>query len=443
MSNPRNPLVERVEWHEGMILSPQHFQQMNARMDSLAAWHTLAAAPFAWGVRNLSIDANLLPGGWLRVLSLDALMPDGTAISYDSADPLHAPLEIALHPFADKLDSQALDLYLTLPVTRTMRHKGGVRRYRSVPGPLVDDDVSDAPPMDLSLQIANLTLHIGEVPSVHYTSLRLGALVRENEVYRLNRTLPPLLEVQPDMSLWQRVAALLAQLRAKAAFIAKQTANPSSRIDERLAQLELRDRLRSLLSDLPLVEAVLRTPHLHPLPLYLALTKMLGSLSLLKPGAVPPVPLDYDHADPGAIFEPLLGWLDAAIAEVSQQYRELKFEMNAGTFQLRLSAEALPQRLYIGLRGQSEKDLTGWMSGAIVGAAPLYPSLRERRVLGAARYRVDEAPELGVRAGSGYLLYALDASRGDILPGESLMISHVNENAAALRPQEVVLFSRG
>jgi type VI secretion system protein ImpJ len=447
MTDLREPLVERVEWHEGMILSPQHFQQLSSRLDTLVGWQTLAAAPFSWGVRRIVIDPGMLPGGWLRILACDAILPDGTAIDYDSANPLHAPLEIALHPYAGQMDNQALDVYLTLPVSRTMQHKSAVRRFRSVPGPLIEDQVSEAPAVDLSLQLPNLALQIGTLPSVHFTALRIGALVRENDVFRLDRTLPPLLEIHadqvPSSLLWQRVAALIAQLRAKAAFIAKQTANPSSRIDERLAQLEMKDRLRSLLSNLPHLEAVLRTPHLHPLALYYALAQMLGSLSLLKPGAVPPVPLPYDHRDPLRVFDPLLDWLDATIADVSQQYREQKFELQAGAFSLPLPAGALPERLYVGLRGQSEKDSGAWIAGAVIGAAALYPSLRERRVLGAARHRVEEVAELGVRTGSGFQLFALETARGDILPGEPLVISHPNEGAAVQRPHEIVLFSRG
>ncbi|MCP1118034.1 type VI secretion system baseplate subunit TssK [Robbsia andropogonis] len=446
MTELRLPLVERVEWHEGMILSPQHFQQLSARLDTLVGWQTLAASPFSWGVRRIVIDPGMLPGGALRIVALDAVLPDGTAIDYDSANPLHAPLEIALQSHAEQLDKQALDIYLTLPVAQTMRHKGAIRRFRSVPGPLIEDQVSEAPPVDLSLQLPNLALHAGSVPSVHYTRLRLGAAVRENDIFLLDHTLPPLLEISaehtPGNRLWQRVAALVAQLRAKAAFIAKQTANPSSRIDERLTQLEWKDRLRSLLTELPQLEAVLRTPHLHPLALYYALSRMLGSLSLLKPGAVPPAPPPYDHADPLKVFAPLLDWLDATIEEVSQQYREQKFELQAGAFSLGLTTAALPARLYIGLRGQSDKDLDTWIGGAVIGAAGLYPSLRARRVLGAARHRVDEVVDFGVRAGSGYLLYALDTARGDILPGEALVISHPNEGATAQRPHEIVLFSR-
>ncbi|MGI4859969.1 MAG: type VI secretion system baseplate subunit TssK [Janthinobacterium lividum] len=443
MIEQRASITERIEWHEGMLLSPQHFQSLSARLDSLIAWQTLAAAPLSWGIRRVSIDAGLLPAGLLRILALEAILPDGTAVCYDCGNPMHGALEIALLPYADQLAGGPLAVYLTLPTAQTMQHRGAVRRYRSVGGPLVNDEISEAPPADISRQLPNLALAIGGVPSVNYIHLRLGALSRDNEVARWDKLLPPLLEITHDNVLWQRTAGLVAQVRGKAAFVARQTANPSSRIDDRLAQLELRDRLRSLLTDLPLVEATLRTPHLHPLPLYLALASLLGSLSLLKPGAIPPVPLDYDHGDPLSVFEPLLAHLDAAINEVSQQYREQKFELREGAFEIDMPTTPLAPQLYVGLRGQSEKDLAAWMAGAIIGPASGYALLRERRVLGAPRHRVDDIPELGVRSGTGYLLFAVDTGRGGVLPGEALLISHANESASMQRPHEIVLFLRG
>ena len=84
MSDRAIPVVDRIEWFEGLLLSPQHFQLMASRADSLVAWQTLAAAPFSWGVRRLVFDTGLLPAGMLRVLLLDAIMPDGTAVSYSA-----------------------------------------------------------------------------------------------------------------------------------------------------------------------------------------------------------------------------------------------------------------------------------------------------------------------------------------------------------------------
>ena len=105
-----------------------------------------------------------------------------------------------------------------------------------------------------------------------------------------------------------------------------------------------------------------------------------------------------------------------------------------------LPAWVAGKRLVIGLRGQSDRDLIAWMNSAIVGAQSAYPSLRERRVLGAARTPIDAAEELGVRPGSGYLLYEVQTSITLTVPGERLVIANANESAMAQPPQEIVLF---
>ena len=279
------------------------------------------------------------------------------------------------------------------------------------------------------------------MPPGTHVYLRLGNVFKDNEVIRLGDALPPLLEISRDNALWTSVAALLGQLRGKAAFVAKQTAVPSSRVDDRLAHIELKDRLRSLLAGLPQTEAVLRTPHLHPLPLYWTLCSLLASLSLLRPGGLPPIPMDYNHADPSLVFKPLLLALNEAVSEVSQEYREHKFDFRQGVFETQLQPQWLSgPRIVVGLRGQADKDLVAWMESAIVGAQSAYPSLRERRVLGAARTPIDSAAELGLRPGSGYLLYAINTQTDLTVAGEQLIISNANEGNTAQRPQEIVLF---
>ncbi|KAF1045346.1 type VI secretion system baseplate subunit TssK [Xylophilus sp.] len=435
------PITDRIEWHEGMLLAPQHFQQLSSRLDTLVAWQTLAAAPFAWGVRRLAFDTGLLPSGLLRVLALQAILPDGTAVQYDAADPSHGVLELPLAPHAEQLAGAALDVWLTLPVAAGARRRGAPGRFRSVAGAPVEDEVSDAEPADIPRLLPQLALVVGAVPPGTHVHLRLGNVYRDNEVVKLGTRLPPLLELGRDNALWQQVSTLLGQLRGKAAFVARQTAVPSSRVDDRLAHLELKDRLRSLLAGLPLAEAVLRTPHLHPLPLYWALNGLLAALTLLRPGGLPPVPADYDHGDPSGVFVPLLLALGEAVSEVSQEYREHKFDFRQGAFESVLRGEWLGgPRIVVGLRGQSERDLAAWMDSAIVGAQSAYPSLRERRVLGAVRTPIESADKLGLRPGSGYKLYAIQTSSVLTVPGETLVIANANEGAQAQRPQEIVLF---
>ena len=436
-------VADRIQWHEGMLLSPQHFQQTSSRLDSLVAWHTLLASPFSWGIRRLKIDKGLLPAGIIRVLQLEAVMADGTSVSFHSDNAMHGVLELSLAPYIQEMSDGDLSFFLILPVEKSMHNKGIPVRFRSVATMPVDDEISDAVPADIPRLLPNLKLAAGKLPSGLYTYLRLGTVSKDNEVIKLGATLPPLIEIPRDCELWEKVTAFVGQLRGKAAFVAKQTAVPSSKTDDRLAYLEQRERLRNLITFLPVVEAVLRTPSLHPYALYLALCGLLGPLSMLKHGALPPVPPEYDHANLGAVLDPILAILQDSLQEVSQEYREYKFEYLHGAFEILLQPLWLNKQLVIGLRGQPEKDLIAWMSGAIVGSKSAYASLRERRVLGALRESIDVAPELGLRASSGYTLFAIQASDALTIAGESLIISNSTESAAAQRPQEIVFFVKG
>ena len=437
------PVDERIQWHEGMLLSPQHFQQTSARLDSLVAWHTLLAAPFAWGIRRLKLDTGLLSAGLVRVLHLEAIMPDGTSVSFFADNALHGTLELNLAPFSDALGQGPLNFYLVLPVSKSMRDKSAPTRFRSVATRPVDDEVSEALPADVPRLLPNLSLAAGDVPSGMYTYLRLGTVFKENELIKIGDALPPLIELQKDGELWDRLSLFVGQLRGKAAFVAKQTAVPSSKTEDRLAYLEQRERLRNLMTGLPQIEAVLRTPSLHPYALYLALCTLLGPLSLLRPGALAPVPPAYDHANPLAALNPVLVALQEALQEVSQAYREHKFDYRHGAFELVLQAEWVDKQLVVGLRGQPEKDLVAWMSGAVIGSQSTYASLRERRVLGAARAPIEAAEELGVRASSGYTLFAIQIHPAQTLANEPLIISNSTESVSAQRPQEMVLFVKG
>jgi type VI secretion system protein ImpJ len=442
MAKPQG-MPDRVVWHEGMLLAPQHFQQADARLDALLAWHTLATNPFGWGIRAFKIDAALLHAGVLRVLTLEAILPDGTAVSYAAEQSRGGSLELDLAPHAEALANAPMNVYLTLPVTRSARDKGVPARFRSVESEPVEDEVSEAVAAEVPRLVPNLGLAVGAVPSGLHVHLRLGTVLKDNELIKMGPQLPPLLEVPKDGEFWERIAGLAGQLRAKAAFLAKQTATPSSKTEDRLAHLEHKDRLRNLLAGLPPIEAVLRTPSLHPYPLYLGLCGLLGPLSMLKPGALPPVPPVYDHADPLATLAPLLDALQDGLREVSQDYRELKFEFRHGAFELVMQPEWLDKRLVVGLRGQPEKDLIAWMEGAIIGSQSAYASLRERRVLGATRGPIEAADDMGVRSSSGYALFAIQANPALILPAQPLIISNSTESAAAQRPQELILFVKG
>lgn len=436
-------LPDRIQWHEGLLLTPQHFQQEGARLEALLAWQSLATNPYGWGVRLLAIDEALLSSGVLRILRLDAILPNGMAVSYDSAADGGHGLELALDPWSADMTQRDVDVWLVVGTTRSLNQPGQPAMFRGVPSAPVADEVSDALPAEVPRMAVNLGLMAGALPPAAYTALRLMTANKADEVVRRGAYLPALLDLPFDAAVRRRAQALATQMRNKALFLARQTAYPSSRTEDRLAMLEQKSRLSGLTLNLPLLEAVLRCPVVQPLPLYLALCAQLGPLATLRPGAVPLLPPAWDHADCAPLFDAVLGAMAELVGEVSQDWKTVTFGFDGRAFALPLQPEWLNGRLVVGLRGQPEREAEGWMAGAVIGSQTMWTSLADRRVLGAPRSRIDEAPELGVRASAGYTLFGIEASDTFIVAGQPLLISNANDSLQARRPQEVVLFVRG
>jgi len=105
-------LPEAIQWHEGMLLSPQHFQQLSLRQEELMAYHLRMVSPFHWGVTHLKHDPVLLVSGTYRITELEGIMPDGLVVSRSSQE--GEPLEIDLTPLADEMKHRPLTINLVV-----------------------------------------------------------------------------------------------------------------------------------------------------------------------------------------------------------------------------------------------------------------------------------------------------------------------------------------
>lgn len=439
-------LFDRIEWHEGMLLTPQHFQQESARVDALVGWQALAGHPVAWGVRRLQVDEAALCGGLVRITLIEAILPNGMAVRYDVGQAQGAALECDLSGHADALAQGGLAVYLILGTARSLRLPGQPAMFRSIATALVEDEVSEALAEEVPRMAVKLGLAAGKLPGAAWISLHLMTLHKENEIVQRSLFWPAQLEVSPNADVYQRAARFAALVRAKAVFLAQQSTVSASRIDDRLATFEQRMHLAQLTANLPLLEATLGAGSVQPLALYFALCAQLGALAALRPGTVPLAPLAYVHADSHAAFMTVLDHLDGLVNEVSQEWRSVTFSFDNAVFALPMQAAWLTQRLVVGLRGQGEKEVTQWMAGATIGSRTVSASLRDRRMPGARRAKIDGAPELNLRAGGGSILFEIGVDAQFIVAGQDLVISNESGNGdgqasqQAMRPQEIVLY---
>jgi type VI secretion system protein ImpJ len=428
-----------------MLLNPQHFQQESARVDALVAWHGLAAQPYGWGLHRLVIDEALLSTGLLRVMSLEGVMPDGSAIQFSQDHAAADPLELDLSPWVDAMEQQGeVDIYLSLGRNRSMRDPGLGPRFREAPATAAEDEVSDALPIDIPRMRPHLRLSAQEVPPSVMVHLKLAAVRRENEVFRLSAFQPAAINLDASHPWRRRALALVTQQRSKAAFLSRLCTNgAASRIEDRLQLLETQHLLSCLSLQLPVLEALVRSPALHPHTLYLALCGQLGALALLERGGLPPMPPPWNQADPGSVLEPVFASIEEALGAVSQSWRTVPFQLSSDQFRVQIPTEGTGTRLVVGLRGAIERDLAAWMEGAVIGSSGVWASLVDRRVLGAHRTAIEEAPEIGLKGRAGYTLFSIEVLAEFINPQDELFICNPNDAAGIPRPRELVLFVKG
>ena len=86
----------------------------------------------------------------------------------------------------------------------------------------------------------------------------------------------------------------------------------------------------------------------------------------------------------------------------------------------------------------SESDVLTWVEECLIGSQPRMQSMRERRILGAVRQRIDGDTEL-VPA-RGVVLFALRADARFIEPNEVLQIFDATAQGGSRRPAEIVLY---
>src|SRR6185312_9101376 len=280
-SSERRPVTdiraipEAVQWHEGMLLSPQHFQQASLRSDLLLHFHLSQAAPFRWGVLALQTDQARLAMGTFRVLSLQAIMPDGLAVSYPHDD--MGALELDLQPMKDRLRDAPARIYLAVPARRPdiVSGSGEAPRLRSVEGEETIDENTGDNPLRLPRLRPNLTLLAGEKPSAKYTAMPIAEVSFANDAFQLTPFLPPLLAVALDGGLGQLCLKLAQSVRQKASFLADR-AQGAAGAARQASLLETRSAIQCLVGGLPAFEAALNTGLAHPFTLFLLAAGIAG-----------------------------------------------------------------------------------------------------------------------------------------------------------------------
>lgn len=107
--------VQKVLWHEGMFITPNHFQQADRHAEARLVRAMRSLQPQCRGLTDLEIDREALSSEAFGLRQCAGVMPDGTVFAMPDADELPPS-----RGFADRFgsDRERLGVHLVLPERR-------------------------------------------------------------------------------------------------------------------------------------------------------------------------------------------------------------------------------------------------------------------------------------------------------------------------------------
>ncbi len=431
-----------IQWHEGMMLAPQHFQQSASRQEELLHYHLMSANPFHYGVRRLKIDPVLLVSGKFRVLELEAILPDGLIVEHGHADDASA-LELELEDFAEDIRNKPLLIHLALPEKKVgAAFKGDLARFDSIEGQPVTDENTGDNEIPIPRLKPRLLLLATDDPPQKYVSFPLAEVTYKNETFAQSDYLPPSLAVSLRSPIGELCQEVSQRLREKAVYLSEQVQSPSSSAGAPMI-LETKNTIHSLVSGLPQFEAVLNTGASHPFPLYVSLCHLVGQMASLGTGMVPPVLPAYNHNDIRFSFDTAREFIFRMIEEgINEAYTGYPFTWVDNLFALNFAEAWMKQKhVYLGVRGPSgmgEKEIIQWIEKSWIGTVDHIPSMREKRILGPERKAIEG--DRDIIPARGVVLFELTVDPEFIEPEQPLQIFNTTDTADLSRPMEILLY---
>ena len=441
MTDVRN-IPPAIQWHEGMLLAPQHFQQAGLRSEALLQYHAMSISPYHWGIHDLKIDRTLLVTGILRIQILEALMPDGLIISHGEDETDH--LEINLKSYAEEMRQKPMTVHLAVAAQKSSvdAFTGDLARYDSIEGSAVTDQNTGENELSIPRLKPRLILLATETPPQKYISFPIAQVSYQNEKFDLTNFIPPLLSVKLRFALGEMCSFVARRIREKAVFLSEQVRSSSTTGGMPIV-LETRTMINHLVSALPSYEAVLNSEVAHPYTLYLTLCSLAGNLAGLSVGLVPPALEPYDHNNILGSFEQVVNYIHRVIDEgIQETYSSIPFQLKDNIFRLKFEEDWMERKLFLGVRAAdgavSEEDVISWIKRSWIGTESKIPEMQDKRILGPERIYIERDADIVPTRGT--VLFNLKPDLNFILPEEELQIFNPGDAKTAGRPAEILLY---
>lgn len=436
-------LEDVIQWHEGLLIGPHHFQKMRNELRQLSLCYLAMSTPFYWGIRMMKLDQAALAGGLLSIKEILAITPDGAIIFKDPNS--KNLIELDLKPYKEQMENKELKIHLAVIKSEgNSKTVGGeYGRYESVEGDeILDENTGDNPIMAPRLALRSFLIAGDDVPS-RYSSFPLLGVMYKDDAYIRTDLISPQTNIRKTGLVGKMCEPLIVSLRSRLTFLSERL--QSSYNADTADMMDKYEKIYGMICGRLLsLEALFHTEGCHPIWIHKELCGTAGAFSALNTGKVPPIFDPYNHNDLRATFKPILEYIDNMIAGVKNPCTATVFDKQGRVFFHNILQEWMEKGcLILGLKlgtGLTPKDIAEWVEGAVIVSESKVNASKEKRVLGAVRQVVEQVTEMGLMMTREKILVKVDVDPAFMVAGEPLHIFNLSDKDES-RPSEILLYT--
>ncbi len=417
--------VRRVQWHEGLFLTPQHLQQAERHGEHRLRKVLGALHPYTVGFSRLDLDRDALGTDRIALATVAGILPDGTAFSAPAPENLPDAREVGsrLAPGTDRLL-----VYLATPTARPGAPVVASLDGSRVPAsPLrykretitVDDEVDGGASRDVLVSAMDLRLKFAGEDLDGFTVMPVAAVVRNPSggLALADDFAPPCLAYGCSPMLTKLVKKLVDICCARStALAAGRRQRVQGQVEFSVSETANYLLLHTLNSAIPGLMHLLRTPATHPERLYQAISALAGSLHTFQGEGHPKDLPAYLHDEPHRTFAELDAKLMALLEHnVALRYTPIPLTRGPGGIHQGRIPETILEghRLYLSIQSSAPTDkvMQQAPTKAKIAATSRIPSLLAQAMKGLAlTYQSVPPAEIPAQPGTQYFELVRDGS---------------------------------
>ena len=294
----------KIVWNEGMLLTPHHFQQWDNYYEELLNSRVRSIKPFEYGVMDLQINREAIANGNFQITNFSGVLPDGLLINVPDAEAVPD-----LRPVGDHFspEQEKLGVHLAIPAKKIgeanfqangAKANGNLRFLQE--GALVKDETTGTNQQPLSLAKSNLRIIFDDELRDGFTSIKIAELERTptGQLKISDDYIPPVLNVSASVWLVNMLRQLVEILITKSGSLGEQRRQRNASLaDFTTSEVAVFWLLHTINSSIPAMAHYFRAPLLHPEPLYLEMSRLVGQLMTFSVEHHPKDIVRYDHDD--------------------------------------------------------------------------------------------------------------------------------------------------